>query len=150
MARTKQTARKSTGGKTPRKSLGAKAARKSTPVVDSQGAKKQHRFRPGTVALREIRKYQKRAQTSLSVSFHSNVLFVKLHLDSAEISVSNHQPSQHFRKPQKHILLVFLKIQTFVRFMQTVLQLWNAMSNLHKEYAVNVTKCFLELIFRIY
>ena len=59
MARTKQTARKSTGGKTPRKSLGAKAARKSTPVVDSQGAKKQHRFRPGTVALREIRKYQK-------------------------------------------------------------------------------------------
>jgi histone H3 len=28
-------------------------------VVDSQGAKKQHRFRPGTVALREIRKYQK-------------------------------------------------------------------------------------------
>ena len=60
MARTKQTARKSTGGKTPRKSLGAKAARKSTPVLtDSQGAKKQHRFRPGTVALREIRKYQK-------------------------------------------------------------------------------------------
>jgi histone H3 len=59
MARTKQTARKSTGGKTPRKSLGAKAARKSTPVIDSQGAKKQHRFRPGTVALREIRKYQK-------------------------------------------------------------------------------------------
>jgi histone H3 len=59
MARTKQTARKSTGGKTPRKSLGAKAARKSTPVVESQGAKKQHRFRPGTVALREIRKYQK-------------------------------------------------------------------------------------------
>jgi histone H3 len=59
MARTKQTARKSIDGKTPRKSLGAKAARKSTPVVDSQGAKKQHRFRSGTVALREIFKYQK-------------------------------------------------------------------------------------------
>ena len=59
MARTKQTARKSTGGKTPRKSLGAKAARKSTPTVDSQAGKKTHRFRPGTVALREIRKYQK-------------------------------------------------------------------------------------------
>ena len=58
-ARTKQTARESTRGKTPRKSLSAKAARKLTPVVDSQGAKKQHRFRPGTVALREIRKYQK-------------------------------------------------------------------------------------------
>ena len=60
MARTKQTARKTTGGKTPRKSLGAKAARKAIPSLqDSQGAKKQHRFRPGTVALREIRKYQK-------------------------------------------------------------------------------------------
>jgi histone H3 len=59
MARTKQTARKSCGGKTPRKSLGLKVGRKQIAVVDSQGGKKLHRFRPGTVALREIRKYQK-------------------------------------------------------------------------------------------
>jgi hypothetical protein len=58
MACTEQTARKSTRGKTPGKSLGAKAARKSTPAVDAQPAKKLHRFRPGTVALRETRKYQ--------------------------------------------------------------------------------------------
>uniref|UniRef100_A0A8D3AI48 Histone H3 n=1 Tax=Scophthalmus maximus TaxID=52904 RepID=A0A8D3AI48_SCOMX len=45
MARTKQTARKSTGGKAPRKQLATKA--------------KPHRYRPGTVALREIRRYQK-------------------------------------------------------------------------------------------
>lgn len=32
MARTKQTARKSTGGKAPRKQLAAKAARKTAPV----------------------------------------------------------------------------------------------------------------------
>merc|ERR1739838_163453 len=57
MARTKQTARKSTGGKVPRKQLVSKIARKSAPV--SGGQKKPHRFRPGTVALREIRKYQK-------------------------------------------------------------------------------------------
>ncbi|CAI9291551.1 unnamed protein product [Lactuca saligna] len=57
MARTKQTARKSTGGKAPRKQLATKAARKSAPVTG--GVKKPHRFRPGTVALREIRKYQK-------------------------------------------------------------------------------------------
>lgn len=57
MARTKQTARKSTGGKAPRKQLASKAARKSAPV--SGGVKKPHRFRPGTVALREIKKYQK-------------------------------------------------------------------------------------------
>ena len=57
MARTKQTARKSTGGKAPRKQLATKAARKSAPVTG--GVKKPHRYRPGTVALREIRRYQK-------------------------------------------------------------------------------------------
>ena len=57
MARTKQTARKSTGGKAPRKQLSKAAARKSTPSVG--GVKKPHKYRPGTVALREIRKYQK-------------------------------------------------------------------------------------------
>ena len=57
MARTKQTARKSTGGKYPRKQLATKAARKSAPATG--GVKQPHRFRPGTVALREIRRYQK-------------------------------------------------------------------------------------------
>ncbi|XP_060961231.1 histone H3.3-like [Cannabis sativa] len=60
MARTKQTARKSTGGKapSPRKNLAKYiAVRKSTPTTG--GVKKPHRYRPGTVALREIRKYQK-------------------------------------------------------------------------------------------
>ena len=62
MARTKQTARKSTGGKAPRKQLATKAARKiNVPLSGptSGGVKKPHRYRPGTVALREIRKYQK-------------------------------------------------------------------------------------------
>ncbi|KAF8344341.1 histone-fold-containing protein [Cantharellus anzutake] len=58
MARTKQTARKSTGGKAPRKQLSTKQAKKSAPSTTG-GVKKPHRFRPGTVALREIRKYQK-------------------------------------------------------------------------------------------
>ena len=57
MARTKQTARKQTGAKAPRKALANKAARKTAPAEG--GVKKPHRFRPGTVALREIRKYQK-------------------------------------------------------------------------------------------
>jgi len=57
MARTKQTARKSTGGKGPRKQLATKAARKAMP--SQGGVKKPHRYRPGTVALREIRRYQK-------------------------------------------------------------------------------------------
>jgi histone H3 len=59
MARTKQTARKQTppAGKAPRKQIGSKAARKSAPIQG--GVKKPHRYRPGTVALREIRKFQK-------------------------------------------------------------------------------------------
>ena len=56
MARTKQTARSSTGSKAPRKQLANKAARKSV-VTDNEGLKKPHKFRPGTVALREIRKF---------------------------------------------------------------------------------------------
>ena len=44
-------------GKRPRKALATKAARKSAPA--SGGVKKPYRYRPGTVALRMIRKYQK-------------------------------------------------------------------------------------------
>jgi histone H3 len=60
MARTKQTARKSVGGKAPRSLIGSKhkllAERtKRAPT----GPHKSHRYKPGTVALREIRRYQK-------------------------------------------------------------------------------------------
>lgn len=55
MARTKQTSRKSTGGKVPRKSL----AQEKTMYAAAAAMKKPHRYRPGTVALREIRKYQR-------------------------------------------------------------------------------------------
>lgn len=57
MARTKQTARKSTGGKAPRKQLVTKSARASGAA--SGGVKRPHRYRSGTVALREIRRFQK-------------------------------------------------------------------------------------------
>jgi len=57
MARTKQTARKSTDDLHPRKSLATKSAGKQAPL--SGGVKKARRFRPGTVALREIRRFQK-------------------------------------------------------------------------------------------
>ncbi|XP_055971364.1 histone H3.3A-like [Sorex fumeus] len=52
MARTKQT-----GSKALRKQLATKAAHKSEP--STRGVKKPHRYRLGTVALREIRRYQK-------------------------------------------------------------------------------------------
>ena len=63
-AQTKQTARKSTGGKAPRKQLATKHARKT--VAETVEEKKKKRFRPGTVALREIRKYQKSTNLLLS------------------------------------------------------------------------------------
>merc|ERR1712167_388307 len=53
MARTKMTARKSAGGKHPGKHIASKAATKAKPAG---GVKRPHRFRPGTVALREISK----------------------------------------------------------------------------------------------
>ena len=61
MARTKTTARKSSAGiKRPRKQLTSKTARKTAGAsVTKGGMKKPHRYRPGTVALREIRRYQK-------------------------------------------------------------------------------------------
>jgi histone H3 len=73
MARTKQTARKSTGGKAPRKQLATKAARKSAPATG--GVKKPHRYRPGTVALREIRRYQK--STDLLIRKRKLSIFLK-------------------------------------------------------------------------
>ena len=57
MGRTKQTARKSTGGKAPRFRLNTRHARRNVYTIG--GLKKPMRYRPGTVALREIRKYQK-------------------------------------------------------------------------------------------
>lgn len=69
MARTKQNARRSTGGKAPRKKVADKAPTRV--VVDGATGevkavqRKQHRYRPGTVALREIRRYQKTTELLL-------------------------------------------------------------------------------------
>ncbi|MCD7462740.1 hypothetical protein HAX54_049275 [Datura stramonium] len=57
MVRTKQTTRKFPGGKSPRRQLAIKDAIKSTPAT--REVKKPHHFWPGTVALREIKKYKK-------------------------------------------------------------------------------------------
>ena len=59
MARTKQTARKSTG-KQPRTPRKPKLPRKTGGQTSSEaGPSRPHRYRPGTRALMEIRKYQK-------------------------------------------------------------------------------------------
>lgn len=97
MARTKQTARKSTAQKVPRKQLVAqKVARKSAPI--SSGLKKPHRFKPGTVALREIRKFQKSVlfirfrPIFWSGSFLSSVWCVRSQLSSSRRCDSRVRP----------------------------------------------------------
>ncbi len=57
MARVKQTARKSTGGVPPRYHLATKAARSAG--KNAIAVRKPHCWRPGMVAAREIRKFQK-------------------------------------------------------------------------------------------
>ena len=57
MARTKHTARKNTGAKQPRKHIANKQTKGK--MAAAGGVKRKHRFRPGTVALREIRRFQK-------------------------------------------------------------------------------------------
>lgn len=71
MARTKQTARYSSASKLPRKHLyiNHRVARKTAvltgttpvaaPISGQKGMKKVNLFKPGTLALREIRKYQR-------------------------------------------------------------------------------------------
>ena len=69
MVRTKQLAHKNTGGKTSRQALHAAAMRggpRGKVVMSGGVVKKPHRYRPGTVALREIRRYQKSTDLLMS------------------------------------------------------------------------------------
>merc|ERR1712070_701359 len=69
MARTKHTARKNTGGKAPRKHIAHKQSKGKAPATG--GVKRAHRFRPGTVALREIRRFQKSTELLIrKLPFH--------------------------------------------------------------------------------
>ncbi len=76
MARVKQTACKSTGGAPPRLYLATKAARVATQKVIAM--RKPHRWRPGTVAAREIRKFQKTTDLLIRKAPFS-VLYARLH-----------------------------------------------------------------------
>lgn len=65
MARTKQTARKSTGGKAPRKQLATKAARKSAPSTG--GVKKPHRYRYDPSSLQQSKSQPQIEITALRI-----------------------------------------------------------------------------------
>ncbi len=83
MGRTKQVARKSTGGKAPRSHVPAKKAPKNKTTTTGEKVKKPHRFKPGTVSLREIRKYQKSVDHLIpKLSFQRLVREITQELDS--------------------------------------------------------------------
>ena len=117
MARTKQTARKSTGGKAPRKQLATKAALKIVPSTG--GVKKPHRYRPGTVALCEIRHYQKSTELLIrKLPFQR--LLRELLRTSKQICASRAQLLVLCRRQVKPIWLAFLKTPTCVLSMPNV------------------------------
>ena len=136
MARTKQTARKHVGGKAPRKQLATTAARLHPSYG---GVKKAHRYRPGTVALREIRRYQKSTDLLLrKLPFQRLVREIAggmiLLLPSLPpcrdrpfpqqkswvICVFNPVPSWHCKKRRKRISSDCSKTRISVRFMPNV------------------------------
>ncbi|KIW35843.1 histone H3 [Exophiala oligosperma] len=105
MARAKQTARLSTGGKQPRQALHTKTARKSLKAratVPTTGVKRARRYRPGTVALREIRRYQKstdllirklpfqRLVREIAQSFNSDLRFQSSALGALQEAAENY------------------------------------------------------------
>ena len=121
MARTKQTAHKSTGGKAPRKQLATKAARKSAPSTG--GVKKPHRYRPGTVALREIRRYQKSTELLIrKLPFQRLVREIAQDFKT-DLRFQRVQLLVLCRRQVRPIWLAFLKTPTCVLSMPNVQQL---------------------------
>ena len=98
MASCKQTAQKSTGGKTPHVKLAMKAARaakRNAPVVG--GVKKPHHYPPGTVTLREIRKYQKSTDLLICKAPFQR-LVREIYIDVTSKPLHPHAPSDYRRQ----------------------------------------------------
>ncbi len=114
MARTKQDARKSPVGKSPRKRIAIKSARKSAPATG--GVKKPHRYRPGTVALREIRKYQR--STELLIR---KLPFQRLVREIAQGTPPPSLPSLPFHSLPISVFLVVAEFKNDLRFQSTAI-----------------------------
>ena len=147
MARTKQTARKSIGGKALPFSLLSAAHRRQQAAAAAQaaaqaaaprrqlgaaprrilgatgGVKKPHRYRPGTVALREIRRFQKTTELLIrKAPFQRLVREIAQKSRGIRISVFRAWLSSPSMRPQRHIWLACLRTLTCVHCMQNVLQ----------------------------
>ena len=65
MPKTKTAAKAKGSKKMPAKGSKSKAIKKSAPAKGGMKDKKQRRWRPGTVVLREVKKYQKTTKSIL-------------------------------------------------------------------------------------
>jgi hypothetical protein len=128
MARTKQTARKSTGGKAPRKQLATKAARKSAPATG--GVKKPHRYRylinssnikdlEPSLSVKFV--VTRNRLSSWSESSPSSVSFVRLLRILRQTCDSSPPQLEHSKKPVRPTSLVSLKTLTWLPFTPSVL-----------------------------
>ena len=111
MARVKQTARKSTGGKIPRKQLATKAARKSAPATDVA------RSRIATVqelwhSVRFVS--TRKAQIFWFANYHFSAWRGNLLRVSVVICVFKPLHWPHHRKPPRHSSLDSWKMQIYV------------------------------------
>ena len=121
MARTRETAKKSTGGKIPRKNLSTKAAKSM-----NRNIYKKRYYRPGTVALREIRKYQK--STDLLIRRLPFQRLVREIAADLKIDIFQNSRARHcllYRSPQNHSCVMFSKQQICVPFIVIALHLWS-------------------------
>ncbi len=132
MARTKQTARKSTGGKAPRKWLATKVARRSAPATG--GIKKPHQYLPGTVALCKIHRYQK--STDLGICKMPFQRLAREVIQDLNQPVFQPHDVERFRSTSllaRLLALDFFRMQTCVQSMPGGLQSCQKTCNLHNE-----------------
>jgi histone H3 len=95
MARTKQTARKSTGGKAPHMHLATKGVRVATnkPTI---AMRKPCCWCPGTVALREIQKFQKNTDLLIRKSLFQRLVREILQANSKNSDIQMQEASKYF------------------------------------------------------
>ncbi|EPQ27112.1 uncharacterized protein PFL1_05394 [Pseudozyma flocculosa PF-1] len=90
-ARKRQTGRKSVGGQAPRRRGPASGAAVGDASTASTSTRKKPRFKPGTVALREIRRYQK--STDLLIR---KLPFARVVREIANTFITNYQGGGEF------------------------------------------------------
>ena len=101
-------------GTTPGTSGGARAG-----IPAPGGVKKPHRYQPGTVALQEIRRYQRTTDVLIKKLPFQRLGSGRSPKTSRQIYGSSHLPSWPFKKQRKPTWLDYLKTQTYVPFMQS-------------------------------